>query len=1612
MSNRRFLKPEFDVVLIYSQTLTSPPSIYLNHDMVEVRRQDGFSGPEFTHFSAIIPSGAVGGDDAGRQFIYVPGTGIVEYDPNVPETVLNILPEPAPFIEGLAFDGFNLFASDPAGNLFTLNPDDGTVVHAISTAGGGLFGLGAVGGDGGGGGFRLLAGTGSGGTNEFCLVELQTDPVAEILVGPARYNPGLDFDPISGVLYGASSSLRIIDPADGSYTTIGLIYSASESGILMRSIAFAPDGTLYGHATSSNKLYTIDKATAFATEVGVVSAITWGIDFAPDGTLYSAFGSLFILDPVTGDTLATIGSLGTYVVDIDYAPDGFIYGVYYDNSNLYQIDPSDASTTLIGTYESSTWGMASQHKGGGATQFVLPEVDEYEVTLTGKVGQPIDVILAGQDGVDFSTELLELLDTDGVTVLETGVPNPLGVPAENYDLAILDFIVPADGLYTLRFTSTVEGDYGIVVTDPLIFDSEPNYELTDPLRSLDGVNAAIGYLSGAESSEDSLTIPASDGNFPRGTALPSIGLAPVQQPSGNPAPADPAILADYSAYGWEALNNILAEFNVDAPEILNTAAPLSVTTYAGDFDNSGDFSTVYAINDATNTLISIDTTTGAVTSIGPTTPYGGENWTGMAADPTSGAMYACSTSVSASSLYTIDLTTGAATRIGTITNSPGIIAMAVDDTGQAYGHDIVNDSLIAIDKATGAGTIVGLLGFDANFAQGMDFDEVSGQLYLAAFNNSSYQAELRIADRTTGATTLVGVLGSTIPGGTTELCWMGVAAGGGGLDADDLYEITLAAGETLVVYTQTPFDDPATTPLNELDPGLVLYDSSGTPVEDDSNTEDGKNARLIYTATTGGTYTIEVFTEDGAGEYLLKTEVFTEPLPLLRIDNVAVEEGDGGQTVALFTVRLSEPSASPVTVQFDTCDGTEYTTSNGAATLADGDYGPVSGLVEFLPGETEKTVQILVNGDTDIEPNEDFFARLGSAAGAIIADPHGVCTILNDDTSISIEDVEPLEGDTGVTLFEFVVSLVAPLGVPLTVDYATANGTATEADLDYVPTSGTLIFDPGEIEKTISVEVLSDTQIEPDEWFYVDLSNPDPNEPVTKSRSVGTILNDDTEISIDDVTLAEGDYGKTAFNFTVGLAAPVHVPVTVQVNTADGTATVKDNDYLPISGLQLTFGPQEITKTVTVNVIGDTKVEPSETFRVNLNNASQPIAKSQGIGTIVNDDDEAPTAIGNVVMDGRQQRSCIAHLTVQFSEPVNVSDVTDMSLFNLTTSTAVDISAATLLGNGTAEVTWELCVTDMVDVAPANTSDGYYTATLSPAGVTDLDGNPLSAEYEFVFHKMAGDGTGDAKVNGADFSTVMGNWDPLPGPMGRDGDLNCDGRVNGADFSVIMGNWDPIGLPPLPLVMIVETDGSTEVAEESVSTDTYEVVPARPVKEKPTKDVTVELNNTNGQLTAVDDSIVEGTHTGEITHSTSSSDPDCGNISNIAGVTAAITDKDTASLPGEPMAAVASRSTTVLRSNGQSPLPLEEAAKASYDGSVLLGPLPMASVGFNRVGSHFAAVSAEHAGPAFYYNGVRKANLSVEEHYGRSLSRQVPETTDQTERGVQPSSPAVDRALR
>lgn len=162
-------------------------------------------------------------------------------------------------------------------------------------------------------------------------------------------------------------------------------------------------------------------------------------------------------------------------------------------------------------------------------------------------------------------------------------------------------------------------------------------------------------------------------------------------------------------------------------------------------------------------LFQVDPNTGVFTQVATVTLA--QFPTSMGYHEASNTMYLGTTDIATSNLYTIDVNTGATTLIGPISNCPGLIAIAVRCDGAIFGVDIVNDNLVSIDPNTGAGTIVGPLGFAANFAQDADFDNASGNMYLAAYNATVSAGEFRLVDLGTGGSTVVATwTGSEVTG--------------------------------------------------------------------------------------------------------------------------------------------------------------------------------------------------------------------------------------------------------------------------------------------------------------------------------------------------------------------------------------------------------------------------------------------------------------------------------------------------------------------------------------------------------------------------------------------------------------------------------------------------------------------------------------------------------------------------------------------------------------------------------------------------------------------------------------------------------------------------------
>lgn len=362
---------------------------------------------------------------------------------------------------------------------------------------------------------------------------------------------------------------------------------------------------------------------------------------------------------------------------------------------------------------------------------------------------------------------------------------------------------------------------------------------------------------------------------------------------------------------------------------------------------------------------------------------------------------------------------------------------------------------------------------------------------------------------------------------------------------------------------------------------------------------------------------------------------------LISLDPSSVQEGTGGTKVLTFKVTLTEAPTGPVTVQFNTQDGT--------ATLADGDYVFNSGLLTFEPApaggeaDLEKEITVVINSDTKHEsPNETFQVVLHDAVGATLGNGQSslaaTATIQDDDPTpvISISNATISEGDIALggsgtpQKMKFTVTLDRASFEPISVTLKTTDGTASSTNnADFVAKEETIIFAPGETSKTFEVDINGDLIGETNEDFTVTLSNVDTAKATisaTQGTAKGTINNDDAILRVSDVRIAEGTPTANTENtvkmiFTVTLdRAGKNDLVLVDYASLAGTATLGE-DYLSNVNGTLTFHPGETSKTIEIIVKKDATAENDETVQLNLSNASNAyIEDGNAIGTIANDE--------------------------------------------------------------------------------------------------------------------------------------------------------------------------------------------------------------------------------------------------------------------------------------------------------------------------------------------------------------------------------------------------------
>jgi hypothetical protein len=237
-------------------------------------------------------------------------------------------------------------------------------------------------------------------------------------------------------------------------------------------------------------------------------------------------------------------------------------------------------------------------------------------------------------------------------------------------------------------------------------------------------------------------------------------------------------------------------------------------------------------------------------------------------------------------------------------------------------------------------------------------------------------------------------------------------------------------------------------------------------------------------------------------------------LPSFAVGDASIVEGNAGTSYASVIVSLSARSGKTVSVGYGTADGTA---------TGGGDYDAVSGTLTVAPGETRKSIRVPVRGDRAPESDESLFVNLRDPRNAKIARGRAILTLVDDEPRIAVSGPGAgMEGDSGTTPFTFTVSLSLAYDQTVSVDFATRDYTAVAGE-DYLATTGTLTFDPGETVRTVTVMVLGDVAADPDEGFYLDVTGASAAAHPPGGLSAYATITDE-EGAVDDGAFIGGDY--------------------------------------------------------------------------------------------------------------------------------------------------------------------------------------------------------------------------------------------------------------------------------------------------------------------------------------------------------------------------------------------------------------------------------------------------------------------------------------------------------
>lgn len=383
----------------------------------------------------------------------------------------------------------------------------------------------------------------------------------------------------------------------------------------------------------------------------------------------------------------------------------------------------------------------------------------------------------------------------------------------------------------------------------------------------------------------------------------------------------------------------------------------------------------------------------------------------------------------------------------------------------------------------------------------------------------------------------------------------------------------------------------------------------------------------------------------------------------------------------------------------------EYITVNGSATEGS-DYTTTSGTVTFAAGETTRTISVPIINDSLYEPSESFTVTLSNPSNGSITQSVATVNIVDNDPkpiiSFNPTNYTVAENNGYVTL---IINRTQNTSGPLTVNYTTLNGTATEGS-DYTNTSGSIVFADGEITKTISVPILDNNIYELNKSFTVKLTSVSVGDITSATATVNITENDPAPQLAFNPTTYTVDEGSGYIILTIGRTGNIAGNLSVNYTTSNATA-IAGSDYTATSGT-ITFADGETTKTISVPIIDDSLHDPNESFNVKLSNPSNGSIVNGTATVTITDNDTAPEMTFN---------------PVDYTVNENGGQVT--LIINRTQNTAGPLTINYTTSNGTATVGNDFAATSGI----ITFADGETSKTIS---VSIIDDNILESNERFT----------------------------------------------------------------------------------------------------------------------------------------------------------------------------------------------------------------------------------------------------------------------------------------